>query len=83
MAENCETDFVTERMMREYEVMRASGVTAMTDYYRVVRLAGKHKFSELAKLTQSQYLLIVKNYQALMNKFGIETLYRAKRGGRK
>jgi hypothetical protein len=77
------TSFVTERMMREYEVMRASGVTAMNDYYRVVRLARKHKFSELAKLSQSQYLLVVKNYQALMKKFGIETLYRVKRGGRK
>lgn len=78
MDETESTKFITERMMQEFESIRASGVANMMDYYKVMRVARKHGAKQLAGLSQGQYMVLLNNYQKMMDKFKIESMSRSK-----
>ena len=63
---------ITEEVMNQYEIIRSMGPCNMFDYYCVTNTANDLEMFELGSLEKNEYLYILKNFSALMEKYGIE-----------
>lgn len=63
---------ITIDMLRDYEVIRRSGVTNMFDYYNVIRVAKKAKINSIAKLSRDDYMELLMNYGKKLKEFNVK-----------
>ena len=59
-------------MMEQYERIRQTGFVDMYDYNGVVRFAMFLKFKELARITLTNYKILLLNFQKLMKHYNIK-----------
>ena len=72
IVDNLIAKIISKKMMEQYERIRQTGATDMYNYYGVVDVAKILKFKELARITLTNYKILLLNFQKLMKHYDIK-----------
>lgn len=63
---------ITLEMLKDYEVIRRSGLANMFDYQNVIRVAKITKIDVIAKMSPEEYKELVMNYGKKLKEFNVK-----------